>query len=72
MPDDELRKLIAQSREQPSTAHPGSLGELFAQWRKEDETDDPEELARRDADLDELKANLNANRAATSEEPLFL
>jgi hypothetical protein len=47
------------------------LGELLAQWAAEDATDDPEELARRDAEWDELKANLNANRAAIGERLLF-
>ena len=72
MPDEELAKLIAESQEPPKAASTGSLSELFAQWRKEDETSDPDELARRDTELEELKANLNANRAATGEEPLFL
>ena len=44
---------------------------LFAQWRAEDVTDDPEELARRDAELEEFKANINANRAACGEEPVY-
>ena len=35
---------------------------LFAQWDAEDETDDPEELARRQRDSDELMASLAANR----------
>ena len=72
MPDEELATLIAESQEPPKAASTGSLSELFAQWRKEDETSDPDELARRDTELEELKANLNANRAATGEEPLFL
>jgi len=79
LPAEELAKLIVQSQEtleEPA----GTVGvvppiqdldELFAQWREEDATDDPEELARRDAQLDELKANLNANRAATGGRLLF-
>lgn len=34
---------------------------LFAQWAEEDRTDDPEELARRQRDGDELLAALQAN-----------
>ena len=49
----------------------GSLAEAFAQWQAEDATDDPGELRRAEEELDELKANLNANRAATGERPLF-
>ena len=56
---------------EPGAYPPGSLAELFAQWQAEDATDDPEELARRDRELEELKANLNANRAACGDEPLF-
>jgi hypothetical protein len=55
---------------EPETSEDRTLA-LLAQWRAEDTTDDPEELARRDAELVEFKANLNANRAATGEEPLF-
>jgi hypothetical protein len=51
---------------------PGSLTELFAQWQAEDATDDPELLRKADEELEELKANLNATRAANGEEPLFL
>lgn len=44
---------------------------LFAQWEAEDATDDAEEIAHRTADWEALKANLNANRAAEGEPPLF-
>jgi hypothetical protein len=39
-----------------------SLRDLFEQWEREDETDDPQELARRAAEWEELKRALNANR----------
>ena len=35
---------------------------LFAQWAEEDRTDDPEEIARRQKEGDELLASLQANR----------
>jgi hypothetical protein len=66
--DFALKRLLGES---PVSRPPGSLADLFAQWRKEDATDDQGELARRDADLEKLKANLNANRAAAGEKPLF-
>jgi hypothetical protein len=44
---------------------------LLDSWRDEDFTDDPNELAQRDADLQELKAGLNANRTANGERLLF-
>lgn len=54
---------------------PGTRGEALArlmeQWIEEDATDDPEELEARDREWEELKANLNANRAATGERALF-
>ena len=48
-----------------------ALIRLLEQWRREDETDDPEELERAEAELQELKAALNANRRATGERLLF-
>jgi predicted DNA-binding protein len=47
-----------------------ALANLMQQWIEEDATDDLEEIARRNAEWSELKANLNANRAATGERPL--
>lgn len=35
---------------------------LFAQWEAEDATDDPEEIARRNREWEQTKANLEANR----------
>jgi predicted transcriptional regulator len=36
--------------------------DLLEQWDREDQTDDPAEIARRQQDLDELKRGLNDNR----------
>ncbi len=44
---------------------------LFAAWDEEDATDDPDEIARRVQEWEELKAGLNANRAVTDERLLF-
>jgi len=44
---------------------------LMQAWTAEDATEDPAELAARDREWEELKANLNANRAATGERQLF-
>ena len=38
--------------------------ELLAQWDREDATDDPAEIARREAELKELKKALNENRGS--------
>lgn len=71
MPDEELARLIKDSQGAAARVGAGTLAELFERWRQEDETSDPEELARRDTALEELKANLNVNRARSGEEPLF-
>ena len=47
------------------------IGEMFDAWREEDETDDQEELARRDAEWETFKANMNANRADEGRAPVF-
>lgn len=44
---------------------------LLRSWREEDETDDEEELTRRDRETAELHRNLNAARMEAGEEPLF-
>jgi hypothetical protein len=45
--------------------------DLLQQWREEDAAMSPEEVAQADLDLEEFKRNMNANRAATGEEPLY-
>jgi hypothetical protein len=45
--------------------------EILAKWREEDDAMTPEEAAQAEAEWEELKANLNANRAATGERLLF-
>jgi len=39
-----------------------SMSALFAEWDAEDATDDPEEIARRNREWEETKANLEASR----------
>jgi predicted DNA-binding protein len=48
-----------------------ALAALMQQWIEEDANADPAETARREAEWEELQANLNANRAATGERLLF-
>jgi hypothetical protein len=45
--------------------------ELFAQWEAEDATEDPEEIARRNREWEEFKANMNATRAAAGARLLY-
>ena len=41
--------------------------DLLQSWMREDVTDDPEKIRRAEEEVEELKRNLNANRAATGE-----
>ena len=61
------RRLIEEHL--PDTEDP--LVKLMLAWKEEDATDDPAELEARDREWEELKADLNANRAATGERLLF-
>jgi len=40
-------------------------------WKKEEASDDPDEIRRAEADLNELILNLNRNRIESGERPLF-
>ena len=44
---------------------------LLRGWRSEEATTDPETIRQAEAELEELKRGLNANRAATGERPVF-
>jgi len=44
---------------------------LLQSWMEEDATDDPEEIRQAEEELEELKRDLNANRAATGERLVF-
>ena len=44
---------------------------LMDAWREEDKTDDPEELNRRDRELEEFKANMNRWRAEEGRPPVY-
>ena len=53
---------ITENPAMPLTAQTDPTLALFAQWAIEDATDDPEEIARRQKEGDELMAALQANR----------
>lgn len=44
---------------------------LFAAWEAEDATDDPEEIAAREREWEEFKANINATRAAAGSRLIY-
>jgi len=54
------QQLLAQTL--PPPAQQSNLGALFAQWDAEDQTDDPEELARRQEEGEEFMRGLARNR----------
>jgi hypothetical protein len=67
-----IKGLLAGLPEVPETEHPEDKTlAILAQWQEEDATEDLDELTRRDAELAEFKANMNAHRFASGEEPLF-
>lgn len=62
-PEDYARDLLKQHVPHSRPAGPAdSLKALFASWAAEDQTDDPEEIARRQRDWEELARNLDRNR----------
>ena len=74
-----LHKLVAQIAP-PAPEAPGkpelaekqkALAALLQSWREEDQTDDPDELAERDRELEEFKANMNRWRAEEGRPPAY-
>lgn len=60
-PDELVRRLVEENL--PAPGYDAILA-LFAQWEAEDATDDPAELAARQAEWEELRANLEANHVS--------
>src|SRR5262249_10253778 len=69
-PSEYVRSVLERLVMPERTPNAATLALLDA-WDAEDATDDPDELARREAEWEELQANLNTNRTATGERPLF-
>lgn len=59
-PDQYAADLIA--RQLPPASAGQSLSDLFDQWAAEDATDDPDEIARRIAEFEEFKQEMNRSR----------
>ncbi len=70
-----LHSLVAQIAAPPAkpelTDKQKGLAALLQTWREEDQTDDPEELAARDQELAEFKANINRWRAEEGRPPAY-
>ena len=60
-PVAELRSLVPVENPAGNTRDRATL-DLLAQWDREDQTDDIQEIARRNRDFEELKEGLNRNR----------
>lgn len=60
-PDEYVREVVTESLPTPGRT---AIARLFAEWEAEDATDDPAELAARQAEWEELRANLEADRVS--------
>ena len=64
-PQEYARRLIEEKVGHAEPAHSNRATlDLLAQWDREDATDDPAEIARREEDLKQLKRALNENRGS--------
>lgn len=71
-PADCVRQLLKEGLQRLEAGRPGEgTAALFARWEAEDAAEDPDEIAARIREWEELKSHLNANRAAAGEAPLF-
>lgn len=64
-PQEYARRLIEErvGHAEPACSNRATL-DLLSQWDREDATNDPAELARREDELKELKKTLNENRGS--------
>ncbi len=76
-PADYIKKLVAEHLPAvPATTRAADVENtaaiaLLNQWIAEDATDDPEEIRKAEAEVNELMENLNRNRIESGERPLF-
>ncbi len=62
--DQLVEELIRQAAEKPQRPGEATLT-LFEEWEREDSTNDPHEIARRQAEFEDFKREMNATRLAT-------
>ena len=67
---EHLPPVLTEAVPQISAKNAAAIAQ-FQAWKEEDFTDDPEELRKADAELNELLENLNRNRIESGERPLF-
>ena len=76
-PSELVRRLVTERLPPASNVQPEIDAEnaaaiaLLQSWLEKEATDDPEEIREAEKELEALKKNLNANRAATEERLLF-
>lgn len=69
---DERAGSVELSEETPTiSAKNAAAIAMLKKWREEDATDDPELIRQAEEELEELKRNLNANRAAVGDRLAF-
>ena len=69
--EEQLAALLPKMPQpKPNVRNQAAL-DLLRQWREEDAAMTPEEAKEADRDLEEFKRNMNANRAAAGEEPIY-
>jgi hypothetical protein len=63
--DQLVEQLIREAVPKPQRKPSQATLELFDEWEREDATDDPQEIARRQAEFEEFRREMNATRLAT-------
>lgn len=65
-PEDFARQIIEEQLESPAlTPDAQRMIELMDQWDREDQTNDPAELARRQSEFDEFKRAINESHSSS-------
>ncbi len=68
-PAECARRLLQQNL--PESPPGAATRALFAQWAREDATEDPAEIRAREVEWNETRRSLNEARLVAGEEPLF-
>jgi hypothetical protein len=63
--DQLVEQLIREAAARPQPKPGQATLDLFDEWEREDATDDPQEIARRQAEFEDFKREMNVTRLAT-------
>jgi len=66
-PAEAARKLVTEHLPPAEQEPRKTASDLLRGWLRDEATDDPAQIQKAQAELDEFKRNINANRAATGE-----